>query len=75
MPSDNVELRVPCGVRDLSRECPACQSPQVVVAFSTVAADYLTCKTCDHTWSVARMAASFAYRISKIIGVLRSIRS
>jgi len=44
----------------------------VVVAFSTVAADYLTCKACEHTWSVARMATSPAFRISKIVGLFRS---
>jgi uncharacterized protein (DUF983 family) len=70
-----MKLRLPCVVPDLTQQCPACRSPKVVVAFSTVAAEYLTCKHCEHTWSVARMAASAAFRISRIVGMLGPARS
>jgi len=75
MPPDNADARVPSGDRVVSNECPACQSTQVIVALSTVAADYLTCKSCAHSWSVARIEASVAYRISKIVGLIRPVRS
>jgi uncharacterized protein (DUF983 family) len=75
MPPTKHEIRVNSGVRDLAHQCPACRSPKVAVSFSTVAADYLTCRNCEHTWSVARMATSAAFRISRIIGVLGSARS
>jgi uncharacterized protein (DUF983 family) len=72
VPPDKVEVCLPCGMGDRARQCPACRSPKVVVTFSTVAADYLACKACDHTWSMARMASSPAFRISKIVGLFRS---
>ena len=75
MPSENLELRVGRGVTDIARQCPACLSSKIAIALSTVAADYLTCRSCEHTWSVARMASSAAYRISRIVGARRDARS
>jgi len=75
MPSENHERRVGRGFSDRARQCPACHSSQIAISVSTVAADYLTCRGCDHTWSVARMAASAAYRISRIVGAHRGARS
>ncbi len=74
MPPTNVEFRMVCA-DDTGHKCPACDGSTVIVALSTVAAEYMTCQACEHTWSVPRMPASAAFRMSKIVGAPRPARS